>query len=358
MSAATPRLPTAPHRARAALRWAPSYVVMISDSADGVSRAALRPCTARAATSSVPFPANPLTSDAIVSGATTGSGTALIVKNLGDWRSAALPWKVDGAKVLVADSAFTADGVTYPAGTFFIQKDDARVRDALRALGVNAVATTAAAPAREHAIALPRIALMHTWTETQNEGWVRFAPNVGAVVSPVDATSWEQSMVVLAILEGAASGEAQEHLRRSDITRLRKTAAAMEEAAGRADPLRFSKLNRSLHQAIISRCPNTYLIELLEHANARLDRVRSTMFVYLPHRSEEALHEHLHLIELLTEGTKDEVEAYARWHKLQTVEAYRAIHQANDKARAARAPRNGTTARAPRARGTGSATPS
>lgn len=190
------------------------------------------------------------------------------------------------------------------------------------------------------------------------EGWVRFAPNVGAVVSPVDATSWEQSMVVLAILEGAASGEAQEHLRRSDITRLRKTAAAMEEAAGRADPLRFSKLNRSLHQAIISRCPNTYLIELLEHANARLDRVRSTMFVYLPHRSEEALHEHLHLIELLTEGTKDEVEAYARWHKLQTVEAYRAIHQANDKARAARAPRNGTTARAPRARGTGSATPS
>lgn len=116
-----------------------------------------------------------LTSDAVVSGATTGSGAALIVKNLGDWRSAALPWKVDGAKVLVADSAFTADGVTYPAGTFFIQKDDAKVRDALRVLGANAVATTAAAPAREHAITLPRIALMHTWTETQNEGWVRFA---------------------------------------------------------------------------------------------------------------------------------------------------------------------------------------
>jgi|SRR6185437_14761880 DNA-binding GntR family transcriptional regulator len=190
------------------------------------------------------------------------------------------------------------------------------------------------------------------------EGWVRFAPNVGAVVSPVDSTSWEQSMVALAILEGAASGEAQEHLRKSDLTRLRKIAAAMEEAAGRADPLRFSKLNRSLHQAIISRCPNTYLIELLEQANTRLDRVRSTMFVYLPHRSEEALSEHLHLIELLAEGTKDEVEAYARWHKLRTVEAYRAIHQANDKARAARAPGNGTTARTPRTRGTGSATPS
>jgi predicted transcriptional regulator len=63
------------------------------------------------------------------------------------------------------------------------------------------------------------------------------------------------------------------------------------------------------------------------------------MFVYLPHRSEEALAEHLHLIELLESGSKEEVESYARWHKLRTVEAYRAIHQANDKVLADRQPR-------------------
>ena len=72
------------------------------------------------------------------------------------------------------------------------------------------------------------------------------------------------------------------------------------------------------------------------------DRLRSTMFVYLPHRSEEALTEHLRLIELLESGTKEEVESYARWHKLRTVEAYRAIHQANDKAMATRPSRPGT----------------
>jgi DNA-binding GntR family transcriptional regulator len=112
----------------------------------------------------------------------------------------------------------------------------------------------------------------------------------------------------------------------------------MEDAAARADPLRFSKLNRALHAAIIARCPNAYLLELLEQTNVRLDRLRSTMFVYLPHRSDEALREHLRLIELLEVGTKDEVEAYARWHKLRTVEAYRAIHQANEKVLAARHP--------------------
>lgn len=170
------------------------------------------------------------------------------------------------------------------------------------------------------------------------EGWVRFTPNVGAVVSPVDSTTWEQAMITLAILEGAASAEAQQHLRRSDLARLRKIAAGMEDAAAHADPLRFSKLNRSLHATIVARCPNTYLIELLDQTNARLDRLRSTMFVYLPHRSEEALHEHIRLIELLETGSKEDVESYARWHKLRTVEAYRAIHQANDKALATRQP--------------------
>jgi DNA-binding GntR family transcriptional regulator len=163
------------------------------------------------------------------------------------------------------------------------------------------------------------------------EGWVRFTPNVGAVVSPVDSTFWEQAMVALAILEGAASGEA-------------KSSAGMEQAAANADPLRFSRLNRELHAAITSRCPNAYLVDLLEQTSARLDLLRSTMFVYLPHRSEEALKEHVRLIELLEHGTSEEVESFARWHKLQTVEAYRAIHQANDKVMAARRPRPPTRA--------------
>ena len=34
----------------------------------------------------------------------------------------------------------------------------------------------------------------------------------------------------------------------------------------------------------------------------------------------------VHLIELLESGSKQDVESYARWHKLRTVEAYRAIH--------------------------------
>ena len=187
--------------------------------------------------------------------------------------------------------------------------------DALaRELGVSAI------PVRE---ALRRL---------EAEGWVRFEPNVGAIVAPVDATSWEQEMTTLAVLEGAATADAAAHLRPSDFTRLRKICAEMEEVAQRGDPIRFSALNRRLHDVIAARCPNSYLRELLGQTYLRLDRVRFTMFVFLPERSAAAVREHAHLLELLEEGDRTAIEEYARWHKLQTVEAYRAIHQATYKA--------------------------
>jgi DNA-binding GntR family transcriptional regulator len=51
------------------------------------------------------------------------------------------------------------------------------------------------------------------------------------------------------------------------------------------------------------------------------------MFTYLPERSKAAVGEHRQLIELLEGGDTAEIERYARWHKLQTVAAYRATHE-------------------------------
>jgi DNA-binding GntR family transcriptional regulator len=178
-----------------------------------------------------------------------------------------------------------------------------------RELGVSAI------PVRE---ALRRL---------EAEGWVKFQPNVGAIVAPVDTTAWEQQMVAVAILEGAATADAVAHLRVSDMTKVRNLAAEMEQVAAEGDLSKFSRLNRRLHATIIARCANTYLLELLDQTNQRLDRIRDTMFTYLPERSKAAVGEHRHLIELLESGDTAEIERYARWHKLQTVAAYRATRE-------------------------------
>ena len=150
-------------------------------------------------------------------------------------------------------------------------------------------------------------------------GWVQFKPNAGAIVSPVDETSWEQAMLTLAVLEGAATAGAQRHLRRSDFTQLRMLAADMQ---GVQDPARFGRLNQRLHGAIVARCGNSWLLDLLGLTHDRLDRVRTTRSASRPERAAEAAHEHDRLIELLESGGEAEVERYARWHKLQTIEAY------------------------------------
>jgi len=116
-----------------------------------------------------------LAADATVRGSSTGSGNTLIVKHVGDWRSAALPWKVGSGRASIADAAFTADGVRYPAGSFILENPSSQARDAIAALGLNAVASGSAISVGKHTVNVPRIALLHSWIETQNEGWARFA---------------------------------------------------------------------------------------------------------------------------------------------------------------------------------------
>ena len=119
-------------------------------------------------------PMQPLTTDARVDGAVSGSGAVLLVRHAGDWRSSVLPWKAAPARVQVADVAFAAGGQNYPAGTYIVRGADAKVRDAIKQLGMQATAVADVSVA-QHAITLPRVALMHSWLETQNEGWVRYA---------------------------------------------------------------------------------------------------------------------------------------------------------------------------------------
>ena len=120
-------------------------------------------------------PMSPLAADASVRGTVAGAGDVLLVPHLGDWRSAVLPWKTGRARVSVADTAFSAAGKSWDRGTFVIESADAAAREVVASLGMGATAVGSAPNVRRHAVAPPRVALVHSWIETQNEGWVRYA---------------------------------------------------------------------------------------------------------------------------------------------------------------------------------------
>ena len=124
-------------------------------------------------------PMGEVTSDVVVTGdissdSSAASGRVLIVRNSGDWRAAALPWRA-GSSVAVAESAFAVGDQKFAAGTFIVSGATKERTAAISALGLGGLATSKSISVKRHTVAVPRIAIVHTWIETQNEGWVRFA---------------------------------------------------------------------------------------------------------------------------------------------------------------------------------------
>ena len=87
-------------------------------------------------------------------------------------------FKLKDLKISVAEDEFEAAGQKFNAGTFIIKAAEnpgllpaltAAVSDA----GLRAVAVDKLPEIKSHEIGLPRIAILHTWTNTQNDGWFR-----------------------------------------------------------------------------------------------------------------------------------------------------------------------------------------
>jgi hypothetical protein len=101
---------------------------------------------------------------------------AYAVLDHGSVNMATLRYRLKDVNVRVAEQAFTDGARTIPAGSFILDGAAyARLKDAVPALGLTAVALSAKPVVAAHEAALPRVALYSTWGSTQNVGWVRYA---------------------------------------------------------------------------------------------------------------------------------------------------------------------------------------
>jgi len=92
---------------------------------------------------------------------------------------ATLRFKLNDVKLFAAEDTFEADGQKFAPGSYLIPTEGnpadlhSRLEAAVAPLGLRAHATDADVEVERHAVAVPRIALLHTWVSTQNEGWFR-----------------------------------------------------------------------------------------------------------------------------------------------------------------------------------------
>ena len=117
-----------------------------------------------------------VTSDVKAAGGIAGSGSVIIVDNTADNNLAAFRFKNAAVKMSAAEEDFDAAGPHFRAGAFIIPTGDHAKLDAqLKDLGLSAWAVAAAPTVKSHDLDLPRIGYVHSWSRTQDEGWVRAA---------------------------------------------------------------------------------------------------------------------------------------------------------------------------------------
>ena len=122
-----------------------------------------------------------LTSDAKVKGRVTGSASTagFVINHNADNTLMTLRYKLKDVKMNAAEDSFKIGDQQFNAGSFIIKSEgnpaDLRQRldAAVTELGLTALAVDKLPDAKSHDIAVPRIAIVHTWTNTQNEGWFR-----------------------------------------------------------------------------------------------------------------------------------------------------------------------------------------
>ncbi len=107
-------------------------------------------------------------------GAVNGSGQIFAINHDADPSLIALRYRLKSATFEAAEEPFEAAGHTFNRGSFLIRNAGAPdLEAAVNELGLQAYALAAAPAVKAHAIKLPKIAYVHTWQGTQDEGWWR-----------------------------------------------------------------------------------------------------------------------------------------------------------------------------------------
>jgi uncharacterized membrane protein YgcG len=112
-------------------------------------------------------------------GGVAGSGSVFAINANGDNAIATLRYKLKDADFQSAEEAFDAGGAHFSRGSFVIHNVASGDLDKLtKELGLKVTALAAAPSVKMHAVRAARVAILHTWSGTQTEGWWRQAFDV------------------------------------------------------------------------------------------------------------------------------------------------------------------------------------
>jgi len=119
-------------------------------------------------------PMEPVPADVVAEGKVEGAGEAFLLRDTGQTALLEARVLLGTNQVDAAEVAFTAGGVSYPAGSWIVQAPREAVEEVARRTGLSFAAAASLPDVRRHLLDLPRLALLHNWIDTQDAGWARY----------------------------------------------------------------------------------------------------------------------------------------------------------------------------------------
>jgi Zinc carboxypeptidase len=117
-----------------------------------------------------------MTAEAKAPGGVEGSGGTLVVEHTSDNNLISFRFRNPDVKMMAAEDDFDLNGRKLRAGSLIIpDADRAKLEPMLKDLGLSAWAVASAPTVKTHDLTVPRIGYAHSWSRTQDEGWVRAA---------------------------------------------------------------------------------------------------------------------------------------------------------------------------------------
>jgi hypothetical protein len=121
-------------------------------------------------------PMDRVTGEVKAAGEINGTGPIYLIDHNADNSLITLRYRLRNVPFEAAQEPFEAAGRKFNRGSFVLrQAPAAQLQKAAAELGLQVYAVNAAPTVKTHPIKAPRIALLHTWISTQDEGWWRLA---------------------------------------------------------------------------------------------------------------------------------------------------------------------------------------
>ena len=106
-------------------------------------------------------------------GGINGTGSVYLINHNADNALATLRFRFKDVEMEAAEEPFEAAGRKFSRGSFIIRKGTDELRRVATELGIQGYAVADAPSVKTHPVRAARVAIMHTWFATQDEGWYR-----------------------------------------------------------------------------------------------------------------------------------------------------------------------------------------